>query len=111
MDQTVESPETRAKGARELTDTLRRDGFVLFPKFLPVADVERARAEIEALYERDLDERRARSITDYHHDGGAGHSILTRPTHLLLDLYGKSPALDGLCERILTDPVSSAVLE
>jgi phytanoyl-CoA dioxygenase PhyH len=111
MDQTVENAESRTQTARELGDALRSDGFVVFRKFLPLADVEQARAQIAALYERDLEERRARGISDYHHDGAAGHSILTKPTHLLLDLYGKSPALDRIFERILTDPVSSAVLE
>src|SRR5438477_6291968 len=110
MDQPVRTGNRGTESARDLVETLRRDGFVCFRDFLPLADVERARGEIEALYARDLEERRAAAVTEPHHDGAAGHSILTKPTHLLLDLYGKSPALDRLFERILVDPVSSAVL-
>lgn len=111
MDQAVK-PETRpAQTADSLTQTLRSDGFVFFRDFLPLADVDAARREIEALYARDLEERQAKGITEAHYDSSAGHSILTRPTHLLLDLYGKSPGLDRVFEHILTHPVSSAVLK
>jgi hypothetical protein len=96
--------------ARELSDTLRADGFVFFRDFLPVEEVDDARREIEALFVRDLEERAAQGVVEPHYDSSSGHSVLTRPTHLLLDLYGKSPALDRLFERILTDPASSAVL-
>src|SRR5437016_883667 len=103
MDQPVRTGNRGTESARDLAETLRRDGFVFFRDFLPVADIEQAAREIETLYARDLEERRAAGVTEPHHDGGAGHSILTKPTHLLLDLYGKSPALDRLFERILTD--------
>lgn len=96
--------------ARELASTLRADGFVMVRGALPVDELDQARREVESLYAADLEERRARGIAEAHHEGVAGHSILTAPTHLLLDLYAKSPALDRIAERILTDPVSSAIL-
>src|ERR1051326_7055428 len=100
MDQTVGNP-TRRHDAGELAATLRADGFVFFRDFLPREDVEQARREIEELYKRDLADRAANAVTEAHHDGPAGHSVLTKPTHLLIDLYAKSPALDRLFERIV----------
>ena len=94
----------------EAARALRADGFAMFRGFLPVGEVDEARREVEALFARDVEERKDRAIAEAHHDGVSGHSILTKPTHLLLDLYAKSAALDRLAERILTDPVSSAVL-
>jgi hypothetical protein len=110
MDQALETPNPRASVAREVSEALRRDGFAFFRDFLPLSEVDEARREVEALYAADLAERAAAGITEPHYDGVAGHSILTKPTHLLLNLYGRSPALDRLFERVLTDPASSAVL-
>jgi len=96
--------------ATELSEALRRDGFAFFRDFLSVDEVKLAYREIDMFYQSDLQERMERGISAPHHIGVAGHSVLTKPTHLLLDIYGKSPALDRLFERILTDPVSAAVL-
>ena len=96
--------------AAELTDTLRRDGFVVFRDFFPPETVEQAHRELEGWYRKDLADRAAKGVTLPPFEGAAGASQLTAPSHLLLDVYGKSPAFDGLFEKVLTDPLSSAVL-
>lgn len=95
---------------QNLVDTVRRDGFVVVRDFLPPDVVARAHAELEAWFQKDLEERRAAGITTPPHTGVAGTSILTKPSHLLLDVYGKSPAFDSLFEKILTDPLSRGFL-
>jgi hypothetical protein len=93
-----------------LSETLERDGFVVVPDFFDPALVTQARNEIDSWYQRDLEERK-RCSAEVLHDGVAGKSVLTAPTHLMLDVYAKSPTLDALFEKILTDPASSRLLE
>ncbi|MDK3155374.1 phytanoyl-CoA dioxygenase family protein [Kamptonema cortianum] len=94
----------------KLINRVRDDGFVVFHDFLPKPLVAKARQEVAELFAQDLQERQAKGEVSPHYKGGAGHSILTSPTHLLLDLYGKSPSLDQLVEIILTNDVSRKVM-
>ena len=91
-------------------ETLARDGWVFFREFFPAELVARAYREVEALYQADMAARTERGVADAHFDGPGGHSVLTAPTHLMIDLYGKSPALDEMFERVLTDPAVAPVL-
>jgi hypothetical protein len=96
--------------AVQLVETLKRDGFVMFTKFFDLAQVERAFQEINSLFEMDLMDRKSCGTTKEHYDSSAGHTVLTRPTHLLIDFYGKSPTFDAMFEKILSDPLSRSVL-
>lgn len=93
-----------------LVETVRRDGFVVVRDFFPPELVARAHAELEAWFQKDVEDRRARGVTEPPFVGVAGSSQLTRPSHLLLDVYGKSPAFDVMFEKILTDPLSRGLL-
>ena len=90
---------------------LERDGFFVCKNFFPQAQVESARVQIEEWLRRDLDERAASAHTEAWYEGGAGTTILTTPTHLMLDAYGKSAALDEMAEKILTDSFSKGLLD
>ena len=92
-----------------ITD-LERDGFIVVQDFFDAELVRKAHDEIDAWYRRDLVERRSRKLTEALNDGVAGKTILTKPTHLMLDAYGRSPTLDALFEKILTDPESTRLL-
>jgi len=98
------------KDLQTLVDTVRRDGFVVVRDFFPPDVVARAHAELEAWFQKDVEERRAKGVTAPPFVGVAGSSQLTRPSHLLLDVYGKSPAFDSMFERILTEPLSRGLL-
>jgi hypothetical protein len=89
---------------------LEREGFHIFHDALNPQLVEKARQEIQDWLDIDLRERMESGSTTPWHTGTAGTSVLTSPTHLLLDAYAKSSALDQLVEHILTDPVASGVL-
>lgn len=97
--------------ASKYVETLETDGFVVFRDFFDARLVSKARAEIQNWYDIDRKEREAKGISAAVYAGGAGKTILTSPTHLMLDVYAKSPTLDQLFEKILTDPTSSTVLE
>jgi hypothetical protein len=89
---------------------LEGQGFYVFHNALDSHQVEQARREIQAWLDTDLRERKENGSSSSWYTGTAGTSILTNPTHMLLDAYAKSPALDQLVEQILTDPVASGVL-
>ena len=98
------------KDLQALVDTVRRDGFVVVRDFFPPDAVARAHAELEAWFQKDVEERRAQGVTTPTRIGVAGKTVLTQPSHLLLDVYGKSPTFDSLFEQILTDPLSRGLL-
>ena len=68
-----------------LVDTVRRDGYVVVRDFLPPDVVARAHAELEDWFRKDVEDRQARGVTSAPYAGPAGRSVLTRPSHLLLD--------------------------
>jgi ectoine hydroxylase-related dioxygenase (phytanoyl-CoA dioxygenase family) len=89
---------------------LEKEGFHVFRNFLDRELVEKARQEISEWLETDIRERAESGSPKPWHSGSAGTSILTSPTHILLDAYCKSPTLDQLVEKILSDPLSGGVL-
>jgi hypothetical protein len=94
-----------------LVERLQRDGFVFFRDFFPPELADRARTELLRWYALDQEDRTRRQITHTVHHGPAGETHRTASTHLLIDAYAKSPALDQMVDRILTDPASAHVLE
>lgn len=94
----------------EAVASVRRDGFVHFPGLFPAELAARAHDEILAWYQRDREERVRLGVSEPRHEGVAGVTILTRPTHLMLDVYGRSPALDSMFETLLGDPGFGHVL-
>jgi hypothetical protein len=90
---------------------LETNGFHVFHDFLDRDQVEKARHEITEWLETDLRERAESGSSASWHTGAAGTSILTSPTQILLDAYAKSPVLDQLVEKILSDPFSGGVLK
>lgn len=95
---------------KQLSRKLEKDGFVFFRSFFPDAVAALAQEEIEALYQQDLQERARRQVTEPHFKQEEWNSILTKPSHLLLDIYGKSPTFDLMMEYFLTHPASAHVL-
>jgi hypothetical protein len=96
---------------QDLASDLETNGFVVVRDFFDPAEVTRAHDEVERWYRLDEDERHQKNFTEPTCNGVAGKTILTEPTHLMLDVYAKSPTLDALFERILTDPRSASLLE
>jgi hypothetical protein len=94
----------------EFLSTLERDGYVVVPSFLDKKLVEEARCDLEAIYARDLEERRMRNADEPLFTHGSTKSVLTAPSHLALRLPGKSKALDQCYEKILSDPMTSKLL-
>lgn len=85
-------------------------GFYVFRDFLDREQVEAARQEIGAWFDVDLKERREAGSAEAWHSGTAGTSILTKPTHIMLDAYARSSVLDQLVEKVLSDQLTSGVL-
>jgi hypothetical protein len=102
---------TSSESISTITAELEREGFYVFRDALDRDQIETARREISHWLQVDLKEREQTASDASWHTGMAGTSILTNPTHLLLDAYAKSPALDQLVEKILTDPVAAGVLK
>jgi putative 2OG-Fe(II) oxygenase len=94
-----------------LSQALEEDGFCFFRNFFDSAIVEQAYREIEVLYQQDLQERAQNSISEALYHGASCHSVLTAPSHLMLNIYAKSPTFDQMFEAFLTHPVSAGVLE
>src|SRR5260370_29481800 len=94
----------------ELVSVLRRDGFVFLREFFPVAEVDKAARELTRWYEVDRKDREANRVQKDRYHGEAGTSNLTASTHLLIDAYGRSPVLDEMVERVLTDSLTSGIL-
>ena len=88
-------------------DLLKRDGFVMFRDTLDLALVDRARQELEVWFDRDLEERRGKGVPLGEYRGAHGRSILDVATHILVDVFGKSPALDLLFEQMLLNETAS----
>jgi putative 2OG-Fe(II) oxygenase len=95
----------------QTVQTLERDGFVMFKNFFDSALAESAHKQMESLYSKDLQARREQGIKEARWNGPSGVSVLTEPTHLMIDAYTKSPALDQMFEKFLTDPKTKPVIE
>src|SRR5579864_1477960 len=95
----------------EVAAELEGRGFYVFHDFLDRDLVEKARREVADWLETDVRERAESRATEALHLTSAGRSILTAPTHILLDAYTKSPVLDQLVEKVLSDPYTAGVLK
>jgi hypothetical protein len=92
--------------------TLDRDGFVVLEGILPPDKVEKARQELAALFDIDLQARQERGHKEaFLGDSPIGTTILTAPSHLALDMYGKSRTFDELLDQMLTCPRLLRVVE
>lgn len=89
---------------------LETQGFYVFENFFNPAQVQQAREEVVAWLDADVAERASGNVTTAWHKGTAGTTILTKPTHLMLDAYAKSPTLDQMVETVLTNEWSRGVL-
>ena len=94
----------------EAVQELDSEGFYIFKGFFAISTVEQARLEVAALFASDLVQRTELNISEPWNRKGECISILTKPTHILLDAYAKSPALDAMVENILSDVEISGVL-
>jgi putative 2OG-Fe(II) oxygenase len=98
--------------ASQLVEQLKRDGFVFFRDVFSPEMVDRAHQELLEWFNKDLVDRQQTNLTnEIQHTGSAGPTQLSKPSHLLLDSYAKSPTLDQMINTILTHPTSAAVLE
>ena len=61
-------------------------------------------------YDLDNTDRANKNIQASIHHGPAGTTAKTAPSHLMIDAYGKSPALDRIVDIILSNPKTAAVL-
>lgn len=94
-----------------LIKNLEKDGFVRLNSLFPPEEVAKAYQEIQFWYEKDLEARQSQQVSKEHWEGPAGKTILTRPSHLMIDAYGKSPTLDRLFEKMLTDPLTRPIID
>jgi hypothetical protein len=77
-----------------LVRTIDEDGFVILREHFDAASAERARQELDALFDGDATEKNVWSNLTVHYH-----------------LAGKSPALDALFERLLADPKMAGLLQ
>lgn len=94
----------------EAIQELESEGFYTFKGFFPISKVEQAKQEVATLFSNDLEQRAILNISEPWSRSGECVSILTKPTHILLDAYAKSPTLDAMVEEILSDADVSEVL-
>lgn len=90
---------------------LEKDGFVFLRQLFSPEQAEKAHQEIESCYQKDLQAREQQKTKTSHWEGPCGHSVLTRPSHLLIDAYAKSPTLDEMFEKFLTSPETQPLIE
>jgi len=108
------SAEVKLEG---LEQEILRDGLLMLRGFFSTEEADQARSEINRWLELDLQERaavgadRQTSPAWHHFEGAAGNSDLSRYAHGLSDCWGKSPALDGMMLKLITDPVFGSLLE
>lgn len=96
---------TLANPASDDLARLERDGFVVLDAILPKSEVEQARQELAALFDRDVEARQAQGINEaYFKESPIGQTIRTPQSHLALDMFGKSPVFDRLLDQMLTHP-------
>jgi hypothetical protein len=92
----------------QLKAEAEQQGFVAFRNYFPDL-AKQAHDELDAWFEIDLESRRASGKNSYH-NGAAGQSTLSPSMHILQDVFGKSPALDQMFEKILTDRDSGSLM-
>ncbi len=100
-----------SEGATTLRETIEKDGLLLLRNVLDPALVKRANQEVEALLRTDIEERKNAQKETGRFEGTAGKSIVDNSKQILLDIFAKSPTLDGLAEQLLTDPRLAELVE
>jgi putative 2OG-Fe(II) oxygenase len=86
----------------QLKAEAEREGFIAFRDFFPGL-AKQAHDELDAWFEIDLESRRTSGEKSNYHNGAAGRSVLSPSMHILQDVFGKSPTLDRMFEKALTD--------
>jgi ectoine hydroxylase-related dioxygenase (phytanoyl-CoA dioxygenase family) len=97
---------TASVTTQSLAATVEKDGYVVVKSLLDKGLVAQARRDLEAIYARDLEERRLRNDDTPLFTHGSTKSNLTKTSHLVLGLPGKSKALDQCYEKIFSDPTT-----
>lgn len=90
--------------AKSLTSQMEKDGYVVVKSFLDKELVTQARRDLEAIYAKDLEERKLRNADTPSFTHGCTRSNLSSTSHLVLGLPGRSTALDQCYEKIFSDP-------
>jgi ectoine hydroxylase-related dioxygenase (phytanoyl-CoA dioxygenase family) len=101
---------TASVAAQSIAATVERDGYVVVKSFLDKELVAQARRDLEAIYARDIEERRLRNADVPLFTHGSTKSSLTDKSHLVLGLPGKSKALDQCYEKIFSDPATRELI-
>jgi hypothetical protein len=86
-----------------------QQGFVAFRDYFPDL-AKRAHDELDAWFEIDLESRRTSGEKSNYHNGAAGRSVLSPSMHILQDVFGKSPTLDCMFEKALTDENAAGLI-
>ncbi len=90
---------------------LESDGFVMLKGLFSEADAAKAHDELLVHYSQDHKDREKHKAQEAYWAGPNGTSVLTKPSHLLIDAYSKSPTLDRLFERFLTGYETQPLIE
>src|SRR5260370_6856109 len=93
---------TASVTTQSVAAAVEKDGSVVVKSFLDKELVAQARRDLEAVYARDIEERRLRNADTPLFT--STKSSLTETSHLVLGLPGKSKALDQCYEKIFSDP-------
>ena len=101
---------TASIDTRSIAAAVERDGYVVIKSFLNKEMVAQARRDLEAIYARDLEERRLRNDDTPLFTHGSSKSSLSPTSHLVMRLPGKSKALDQCYEKIFSDPATRDVV-
>src|SRR6185369_6144781 len=111
MIKTAEVSASVSQEFERLKQKILEDGFVVLRGFFPVAQADQARTEMDGWFDLDLQERKEvgedkQASAEWHHfESSAGQSDLSRYAHGLNNCWGKSPMLDQMIEKLITDPV------
>src|SRR5436190_3051592 len=97
---------TASVDTQSIAAAVERDGYVVVKSFLDKELVAQARRDLEAIYARDIEERRLRNDDTPLFTHGSTKSNLSPTSHLVLRLPGKSKALDRCYEQIFSAPAT-----
>ena len=101
---------TASVTTQSIAAAVERDGYVVVKSFLDKDLVAQARRDLEAIYARDIEERRLRNADMPLFTHGSTKSVLSETSHLVLRLPGKSNALDQCYEKIFSDPTTRELI-
>lgn len=111
----LSDPSTKAM-LEKLEQEILRDGFLIVRGFFSTAEADQARSEMNRWFDLDLRERAAvgadrQNSPNWHHfESAAGNSDLSRYAHGLINGWGKSPTLDRMMLKLVTDPTLGKLL-